>query len=353
MAETMWAAVYVGDQRVEIQAHPRPTIGADDVLVEVSHCGVCGSDLHFVLEGWGQPGSIEGHEYSGRIVAVGDEVTGWQIGDRAVGGPDPKCGTCEACRAGRPSLCAGRAAVGEGPRHQGAFAEFICVPATQLVAIPDGLSLRHAALAEPLAVALHGLTRSGVRAGHRVLITGGGPIGSLSVAALIARGITDIVVSEPSPKRRELCARLGARVVEPGDLSAPRSPNELVDEPFDVALECSGNSSAMEAALGQLARGGTLVLIGAGMAPPRFDPNRILLNELVITGAFCYDPGGFDTALALLAHRDFPTDLLVEPDDVGLEGLGPVIAALGAGEVPAKVLIAPAASKEPTPGGDR
>lgn len=340
----MRAAVYVGDQRVEVQTHPRPEIGRNDVLIEVSHCGVCGSDLHFVLEGWGQPGSIEGHEYSGRIVAVGDDVTGWQVGDQVVGGPDPKCGTCEACLAGRPSLCAGRSPAGEGPRHQGAFADFIRVPATQLVAIPDGLSLRHAALAEPLAVALHGLTRSGVRAGNRVLITGGGPIGSLSIAALVARGITDIMVSEPSPTRRELCARLGARVVEPGDLSVPRSPNEIVDEPFDVALECSGNPSAMEAALGQLTRGGTLVLIGAGMRPPRFDPNRILLNEIVITGAFCYDPGGFDAALALLADQDFPTDLLVEPDDIGLEGLGPVIAALGAGEVPAKVLIAPSAS---------
>jgi (R,R)-butanediol dehydrogenase/meso-butanediol dehydrogenase/diacetyl reductase len=203
------------------------------------------------------------------------------------------------------------------------------------------LSLRHAALAEPLAVALHGITRSGVEAGGRALVTGGGPIGALTVAALVARGITDVTVSEPAAPRRALCARLGAVVVEPDELVAPRSPNDLVDEPFDVALECSGNARATEAALAQLGRAGALVLVGAGMHAPRLDANRILLNELVVTGAFCYDADGFEVALGLLNDPEFPTDVLVEPDDVGLDGVLGAIEALGAGTIPAKVLVAP------------
>jgi threonine dehydrogenase-like Zn-dependent dehydrogenase len=192
-----------------------------------------------------------------------------------------------------------------------------------------------------LAVALHGLTRGGVAAGHRVLVTGAGPIGALSIAAARARGVAEVVVSEPHPRRRALAERLGAVAVAPDELTTPSYPGDEVDRPFDVALECSGHAVAMEAALGQLRRGGTLVLVGAGIKPPRFDPNRILLNELVITGAFVYDPDGFPRALELLASEGFPLDALVEVDDVPLEGLLEACERLGAGELPAKVLIAP------------
>jgi len=338
----MRAAVYKGDRRVEVEEFPVPALGPADVLLEVSHCGVCGSDIHFVLEGWSPPNRVHGHEFSGTVVAVGPEVTRWRVGDAVVGGPSVRCGECRFCREGRPNLCEGRAAVGENSTYQGAFADFMRVDERELLMLPAGLSLRDAALTEPLAVSLHGITRAGgVEPGERVLVTGGGPIGALSIAALVHGGVTDIVCSEPSPARRELAERLGARSVAPDALRTPPSPNELVAEPFDVAFECSGNAAAMEQCLGQLRRAGRLVLVGAGIKPPRFDPNRILLNELTITGAFTYDADGFEAALALLAAPGFPTDLLVEPDDVGLDGLLDAIERLGAGEVPAKVVIAP------------
>jgi 2-desacetyl-2-hydroxyethyl bacteriochlorophyllide A dehydrogenase len=339
--DVMRAAVYHGVRELTVEERPVPELGAHDVLLEVSHCGVCGSDLHFVLEGWGRPGAIEGHEYSGRVAAVGDAVTGWQVGDEVVGGPTPRCGQCEYCRGGRPSLCTGRGKFGDGDEFQGAFAEYIKVADEQLLRLPVGLSLRHGALAEPLAVALHGLTRGGVTAGQRVLVAGCGPIGALSVAAARARGVTDVVVSEPSATRRALAEDLGATAVSPDELVTPGYPGDVVDEPFDVALECSGHAVAMEAALGQLGRGGTLVLVGAGIKPPRFDPNRILLNELVITGAFVYDEGGFPAALELLASGKLPLDVLVERADVPLDGLFDAMEGLGSGDIPAKVLIAP------------
>ncbi|HTD49031.1 MAG TPA: zinc-binding dehydrogenase, partial [Acidimicrobiia bacterium] len=207
---------------------------------------------------------------------------------------------------------------------------------------PEHLSLKHAALVEPLAVALHGITQGGgPRPGTRWLITGGGPIGFLSVAALKALGVNDIVVSEPKLKRRELCAKLGARTVTPEDLETPRWPHDLVAEPFDVALECSGNGRAQEAALTQLKRAGTLVLVGAGMARPKFDPNRILLNELTITGAFVYDADGFVRALELLASGRLANDLLVEPEDYPLNKLLETALGLHEGNVAAKAMIVP------------
>jgi L-iditol 2-dehydrogenase len=336
----MRAAVYRGPRDVVVEERPVPEVGPHDVLLEVSHCGVCGSDLHMFVDGWGAPDSIGGHEYSGRVVAVGEDVTAWSTGDVVVGGPAQRCGECEYCRAGRPQLCTGRNNPGVGD-FQGAFADFVRVHEAEIVGVPPGMSMRAAALAEPLAVALHGLTRGGVRAGQRVLVTGCGPIGALSIAAARARGVTDIVASEPHPARRSLAERLGATAVDPGDLGAPRMPFDLVEDPFDVALECSGHGAAMESALAQLKRAGTLVLVGAGMTPPRFDNNRILLNELVITGAFVYDPDGFPRALELLASPDFPSDVLVESADVPLEGLSEAVDRLVTGELPAKVLIAP------------
>jgi (R,R)-butanediol dehydrogenase/meso-butanediol dehydrogenase/diacetyl reductase len=341
LPDTMRAAVYRGQHEIAIEEVPVPELGPREVLLSVSHCGICGSDLHFVLEGWGRPGSIEGHEWSGRVVAVGDQVTRWAIGDQVVGGPSPRCGECEYCRAGRPALCTARNAPGVSVHRDGAFAEFVRSHEDGLLRIPESVPIREAVLAEPLAVALHGLTRGSVHAGQRVLVTGAGPIGALSVAAARARGVSDIVVSEPHPKRRALAERLGAVAILPDALATPGFPGDIVDEPFDVVLECSGSRAAMEAGLGQLKRGGTLVLVGAGMQAPRFDPNRILLNELVITGSFVYDADGFERALELLARADFPSGLLLEDDDVVLDDLYGAIEGLASGELPAKVLVVP------------
>jgi threonine dehydrogenase-like Zn-dependent dehydrogenase len=339
----MPAAVFMGLRDVVVEERPTPAVGAGELLLEVSHCGICGSDLHFLIEWGGRENVIEGHEFSGTVVAIGAGVEGWAIGDRAIGGPSPKCGRCEYCAMNRPQLCVDRARVGTGEgTWQGAFARYKSVTAAEALRVPDGLSLKHAALTEPLAVALHGITQAGgPRPGTRWLITGGGPIGFLSVAALKAFGVDDIVVSEPHASRRALCEKLGARVVEPADLETPQWPHDIVDEPFDVALECSGNGRAQESALAQLKRAGTLVLVGAGAARPKFDPNRILLNELVITGAYVYDHDGFPRALELLASNKMPNDLLVEQEDFPLNRLLDAAIGLHDGDLAAKAMIVP------------
>lgn len=339
----MSAAVLQGPGRLDVTDVPVPAVGPDDVLVSVDLCGICGSDLHMVLEGWGAPGSWQGHEWIGTIAAVGDAVTAWQPGDVVVGGPAARCGTCAMCVAGRPSLCSGRDTPGTFV-EQGAFATYKLSPADELLRLPAGLDARAAALAEPLAVALHGIHQGRAEAGQRVLVLGAGPIGALTIAALRAMGVDDVRCAEPSAGRRALAEAAGATtVLHPEDLVVPSiaEPGLVVDGAVDLVLECSGNRRAMEAGLAQLMRGGTLVLVGAGIDPPRFDPNRILLNELVITGSFVYDQGGFEHALELLASGSMPVDALLEREEVPLAGLLDAMRGLAEGRLAGKVLVRP------------
>jgi (R,R)-butanediol dehydrogenase/meso-butanediol dehydrogenase/diacetyl reductase len=339
----MAAAVLRGPGSLTVERRETPTLRDGEVLVEVSYCGVCGSDIHMTLEGWGRPGSIGGHEWTGVVAAVGADVTSWRVGDAVVGGPTKRCGACGPCRAGRPALCEERDTPGTD-EERGAFADYIAKPQGELLALPPGLDLRSAALAEPLAVALHGITRARLATDESVMVIGAGPIGQLALAALVARGWTDVVVVEPAPTRQDLARALGgAQVRHPDELDVPSiaEPDRIVEGAVDVVLECSGHRSAMEAGLAQLRRAGRLVMVGAGVEPPRFDPNRILLNELTITGSFTYDADGFDQALALLASGSMPIDRLLEPGQVPLSGLLDAMQRLARGEIAAKVLVAP------------
>lgn len=343
MSGTRRAAVTKGPGRLELTELALPELGPHDVLVDVDYCGICGSDLHMVLEGWAPPNSVQGHEWVGRVVSVGDSVTRWSQGDAVVGGPSERCGTCRSCRMGRPALCEQRDAPGQNDLG-GAFATCTRSRDTELLALPEGLDPRAAALAEPLAVALHALTNGNVRAGQTAMVLGAGPIGALAIAAMKAMGVAEITCVEPSPVRQELARAVGAdRVLMPDDLVVPSiaEPHVVVDGAVDVVLECSGVRSAMEAGLAQLLRGGTMVLVGAGIDPPRFDPNRIVLNEVIVTGAFTYDRGGFEDALELLASGALPNDALIEPGAVGLDGLLDVMHDLAAGRIAGKVLVQP------------
>jgi (R,R)-butanediol dehydrogenase / meso-butanediol dehydrogenase / diacetyl reductase len=340
---SMPAAVYRGSNDVAVEERPVPHPGPGEALVEVRHCGICGSDLHLIGDGLGSPGTVMGHEYSGVVVALGEGVADWQVGDEVVGGPAPRCGQCRRCLEGQPSQCEVRRRV-MTDGHDGAFARYTLVDAQALVRVPEGLGVREAALAEPLAVALHGITRSHLRLGDTAMVMGAGPIGALTVAALLARGHGSVTVVEPAPPRQALARALGAEVLDPTDLPTYPlwEPEQMSPLAVDVVLECSGARAAMEAGLHQLGRGGRMVLVGAGIQPPRFDANRILLNELTITGSFVYDADGFDRALELLATPGaIPTDLLIEAQDIALDVVGDAVRRLAAGEIAGKVMVAP------------
>ncbi|MHB8465433.1 MAG: zinc-dependent alcohol dehydrogenase [Acidimicrobiales bacterium] len=339
--ETMPAAVYRGRLSMEVEELPIPEPAQQQVMIEISHCGICGSDLHYVIEGWGQPGSVHGHEYSGVVVAIGADVERVKVGDRVVGGPGRRCGTCKPCTSGRQNLCVEHNITG-GDAFQGAFARYKTLEIDAVYPIPDTLDLRTAALAEPVAVALRGVRRSGLQPGDRALVTGAGPIGTLTVAVLRALGIDDVTVSEPHERRRKLAAAVGATATcTPDAFTAPTMPMQVVAEPFDAAIECSGRADAMETALSQLGKGGALILSGTGMSRPKLDAIRVIINELMVTGSCEYTSDDFRAAIDLLASGQLPTATLIEDADVPLSGVLGAMERLAAGELAGKVMVAP------------
>jgi 2-desacetyl-2-hydroxyethyl bacteriochlorophyllide A dehydrogenase len=337
---TMPAAVYVGSGEIEVRQIPVPELHDTGALVEVSHCGICGTDLHFVLERMGRTGAVFGHEWSGTVVALGrDAADAVAPGTAVVAADRAGCGACRACRAGRPSVCLDRAT----PNFfggTGAFTRYMHVDAGRLLPLPPGLALRSAALTEPVAIAMHAHSLSGVQRDDRVLVTGAGPVGLLMIAVLKAAGVDDITVSEPAPARRARAAALGAVVVTPDSLPAAPTGRPVPD-PFSYAFECSGRAAAVEAALDQLDRAGTFMFLGTGRETPRVNHNRVIILELTLLGSYNYDANGFEASLALLASGRLPLDLLIEPDDVPLDAVGATMQRLGAGELAGKALVVP------------
>jgi (R,R)-butanediol dehydrogenase / meso-butanediol dehydrogenase / diacetyl reductase len=338
----MPAAVYVGDGRIAVEQVPSPEPGPGEVLVEIAECGICGSDLHMVLEQYAKPGAILGHEWSG-IVAAAPSGSGWSPGDRVVANPAPGCGVCRPCRRGRPSVCLNRATA-DFVGYRGAFCRYKTVATDGLIRIPDSLPTRVAALAEPMAITLHAIRLAHVEAGDRVLVTGAGPVGLLLVAVLRAQGVSDITVSEPSAVRRQQALDVGAtRAVTPDELEPP--PMVLpVAEPYAVVVECSGHASAAEAGFGQLDYAGTLVIVGTGFEPPRINQNRMIIFELEIIGAYNYNDEGFRPAVDLLDSGTLPFDALIEPGNVPLSDVMVSMERLARGEIPSKVMVQPSLS---------
>ena len=341
LGATMPAAVLTGPAAFEVHDLPVPVPGPDEVLVEVGWCGICGTDLHLALEGYGRPGTVLGHEWSGTVAALGPGVTGVEIGTAVVADDAPACGTCRPCRRGRPSVCLRRPA----PDHlafRGAFTRYVVVERDRVLPVPAGLDPRAAALTEPVAIALHAMhVAEATEPGLRILVTGAGPVGLLMVAVLAAHGVTDVTVSEPAATRRDRAAALGARaVLAPDDL--PAAPmGRPVAAPYDLAFECSGHAGAAAQALDQLDAAGTLVFVGTGRELPRVNHNRMIILELTALGAYNYDAAGFAPALELLASGRLPLDLLIEPADVGLADVLPTMQRLAAGALAGKVMVRP------------
>jgi (R,R)-butanediol dehydrogenase/meso-butanediol dehydrogenase/diacetyl reductase len=214
------------------------------------------------------------------------------------------------------------------------------VGAERLIAVPPGIDARAAAYTEPLAVAMHAVTLSGIRDGQTALVMGAGPIGAAVIALLSARGITTTAV-EPGAARAALAERLGAQPKAAAELEVTAHPGEPARDAVDVVFETSGARVAAETSLTQLTPGGTLVLVGTGMDYPKLDTNRVILNELRITGAFNYDDRGFEAALGLLGSGSLPVHELIADEAVPLDELLPTMQRLRAGEIPGKALVRP------------
>ena len=281
----MRAAVYEGEGRLSVRDVPDPTPAPDEVLIEVEACGVCGSDVQIINVPPGHPSSppvIIGHEFVGWVRAVGTAVRDIPIGGRVVVDPDPKCGACDSCRAGRPANCTNIVAL--GVHRDGALARYVTTPANSVYPISEDVPAEMAALVEPLACVVNGTNRAAVRPGESVVVFGAGAIGCLFIAVFRASGAGRIVAVEPSDKRAPVARAIGADVVvTPEDWAARR--NELMPRGADVVVDAVG--SVLPHAIDAAGMGARIVIFGMnGNARPAVHQIEIVEKGLTILGSY-------------------------------------------------------------------
>lgn len=304
------------------------TVGPTDVRVDVEACGICGSDLHEYenaeftpVEPHPRTGAsrpvVLGHEFSGVLSEVGDDVTRLAVGDPITVHPNIPCHDCVYCEDGEYNHC--EASLGIGfETGTGGFAESAVVPAQQVHVLPDEVDLWEGALVEPLAVGLHAVRRSGMQAGDDVGVFGCGPIGLTAVRAARAAGATEIFVSEPNEIRREVARQLGADVAfDPLEDDVVESITDATDGGVQAAFEFAGIDPAFNAAVRSTRRGGTITVGSISEDDVTTDLDEIVMTERTVTGTYCYGfpPSSFRTEFAAvidsLAAGEIDTEAFV------------------------------------------
>jgi threonine 3-dehydrogenase len=275
---------------LRLQDVPPPEIGINDVLIRVHKTGICGTDLH--IESWDPwaaktivPPLIVGHEFVGEVVEVGSNVTDFHAGELVSGEGHVTCGRCRHCLAGQRHLCVNT--VGLGVNRDGAFAELVALPMTNVWHHAAGVDEEVAAIFDPFGNAVHTALAFEVL-GEDVLITGAGPIGLMASAVARHAGARHIVVSEPNAFRRDLAMRMGATIaIDPLDRELRDVQQELgMVEGFDVAFEMSGNATALRSAISNMAHGGRIAILGIPTAEISLDVNAIVFNQLTLRGIY-------------------------------------------------------------------
>ncbi|HEV7677020.1 MAG TPA: NAD(P)-dependent alcohol dehydrogenase [Candidatus Dormibacteraeota bacterium] len=306
----MRAAVLRGPGDVAIEERPVPRPGPAQVVVRVRSVGVCGSDAHYYEHGRIGRFVVEaplvlGHEASGEVVELGPDVTRLTVGQRVAIEPGVPDLTCEQCLAGRYNLCPDMRFFATPP-IDGALAEYVVVHEAFAHPVPEVISDDAAALLEPLSVGLWACRKARVIAGDRVLVTGAGPIGLVSVQAALAFGATEVTVSDVNPARLALAKELGATEV----LDARESRLSDLPRPPQVLLECSGYAPVIAEAIRALDRAGRAVLVGMGSDEVALPLSVVQEHELELMGTFRY-ANTWPVAIALVASGRIDLDRLV------------------------------------------
>ena len=322
----------------------KPLPGADDLLVRVEACGICGTDRHLFLgEFPSRPPVTVGHEFAGIVEALGADVTGFKIGDRITGDPNISCGRCPQCMAGRVNLCRNLQAI--GIHRDGGMADYVLVPQKQAFALPLSLNPLHGAFCEPLACCLHGIDMAEIKAGSSVAVLGGGVIGLLVVQLARLAGATTVVLSTRQEAKRRLAEDIGATAtIDPFStdiIEAITGPSGLVPGGVDVVIECAGVPDTMRQNIRLAKAGGTVVILGVMPqgAKIEVEPFDILFRELRVLGSFI-NPFVHRRAADLVASGVINVEKLISRM-VTLEDAVDVIRnPAGPGEV--KVLVVPA-----------
>ncbi|MBI3210464.1 MAG: alcohol dehydrogenase catalytic domain-containing protein [Candidatus Solibacter usitatus] len=335
----MQAAFYHGNRSITVgECTPVPP-GPGQVQMRVSHCGICGTDVHIYhgnMDHRVKFPQIIGHESSGVIEQVGEGVTGWKAGDRVTVRPLDYCGECPACKNGHSHICMKLKFIGiDSP---GAMQGLWTFPAHTLHRLPENLSLEQGALIEPIAVACHDVRMGEVRSGEYAVVLGGGPIGLLVGLVAKSKGARVLVV-EPNPYRIQLARKMGLNVVSPGETDLVEMVNnETGGAGADVVFEVSGAGVAVETMTKLPRVRGRMVMVAIHPQPRPVDLFRFFWRELKLVGARVYEPEDFEEAIALAASGTMPLDPVITKV-VPLEGLLPGFQEIDAGGDVMKILV--------------
>jgi len=340
----MRAAVYRGrgELRIETVAEPGDP-AAGELVLEVARAAICGTDSSEWAHGplLARPPVILGHEFVGRVAACGAGVRAFAAGARVACGAGVSCGACAWCRDGRPNLCARYETI--GLHRDGGLAAHVTVPASICLPVPETVSDEVAALAQPLAVALHATRRGGVEDGRSCAVIGAGGIGAFIVAAAAARGAAPLIALDVDERRLETALALGAHVAL--DVRASSIERAILDatsgEGADVVIESSGAAHAPGAALAAARRGGRVLLVGLQAAPRELDLLSATVREIEIltTVAHVCDvdlPGALEL-LARTALGSVVIDRVIALEDLVEDGIRPLARGLARG----KIVVAP------------
>jgi threonine 3-dehydrogenase len=269
---------------------PEPEMGINDVKIRVLATGICGTDLHiYEWDAWARStirqGLVIGHEFVGEVVAVGSNVSDISVGQLVSGEGHVVCGRCRNCLAGRRHLCAHT--LGVGVNRDGAFAEYVVLPMSNIWVHSPGVPREIAAIFDPLGNAVHTALAFPVL-GEDVLVTGAGPIGIMAAAVARHAGARKVVISDPNEYRRNLAEKVGVTLAaDPGVTPLAEVQKQLgMLEGFDVGLEMSGNPSAFRGMLANMSHGAKIAMLGIPSEEIAIDWNQVVFNQLTIRGIY-------------------------------------------------------------------
>jgi 2-desacetyl-2-hydroxyethyl bacteriochlorophyllide A dehydrogenase len=303
----MRAAHVSGPRQIGVHSVPLPRPGNDEVVVKVGACGICGSDLHFFAGTLPPPLGCPGHEIAGEVAELGTAVRGIKAGDHVAIEPIIRCGRCRSCAVGSYQLCDHFRVL--GTTHDGGFADFVRAPAYTLFPLPQRMEHAVGALAEPLAVGIHGVRLGGVGIGQRVTILGAGTIGLLAIVAARAAGAADVAITARYPHQAAAARARGVNDVFAADdhgMADLRRSGE--QHPIDVVVETvGGEANTLSDGLAIVRKGGRIVVLGLFTRPPTLDPLLLVMKEPRIVGSLTYGREGpradFEIAIDLLARE--------------------------------------------------
>lgn len=287
----MKSAVFYGKHQVKIEEVQTPEPTANEVLIQVKACGICGTDVHIYEGDKGSaevtPPTILGHEFSGVITKVGTDVTGFSVGDRVCIDPNCYCGSCDPCRNGEAHFC--EHMKGYGTTVNGGFAEYCAIDARQVYRLGENTSFEQGAMTEPVACCLHGLDLCEIKAGQHVVIIGGGMIGLLMLQLAKLAGASKVAMLEPVEGKREMAKKLGADIcIDPLKEDAKTALKQAGMSWIHTVIECVGRTSTIEQAIELASNKATVMMFGLTKPDDTIalKPFTIFQKELTLKASF-------------------------------------------------------------------